>query len=55
VLFNDTIYYNVAYGRPAATEAEVVAACKAARIHEAILAMPNGSLLFSLFRIRNIS
>jgi ABC-type transport system involved in Fe-S cluster assembly fused permease/ATPase subunit len=36
VLFNDTIRYNIAYGRPDATEAEVEAAAKAAKIHDFI-------------------
>ena len=42
VLFNDTIYYNIAYGRPAATREEVEAAARHAQIHEFILAMPDG-------------
>jgi ATP-binding cassette subfamily B protein len=42
VLFNDTIYYNIAYGRPDATEAEVEHAAKLARIHEFVLALPDG-------------
>ncbi|HZH43617.1 MAG TPA: ABC transporter ATP-binding protein/permease [Lysobacter sp.] len=42
VLFNDTIYYNILYGRPDATREEVEAAAKAAHIHEFILAMPDG-------------
>jgi ABC-type transport system involved in Fe-S cluster assembly fused permease/ATPase subunit len=42
VLFNDTIRYNIAYGRDNATEADVVAAAKAARIHEFILSLPDG-------------
>jgi ABC-type transport system involved in Fe-S cluster assembly fused permease/ATPase subunit len=42
VLFNDTIAHNIAYGRPGASEAEVEAACRAARIHDAILRMPLG-------------
>ncbi|TVQ53874.1 MAG: ABC transporter ATP-binding protein/permease [Rhodobacteraceae bacterium] len=42
VLFNDTIAYNIAYGRDDATEADVVAAAKAARIHDFIVALPNG-------------
>ena len=42
VLFNDTIRYNIAYGRDAATEAEIVAAAKAARIHDFILSLPDG-------------
>ena len=36
VLFNDTVAYNIAYGRPGATQAEVEAAARAARIHDFI-------------------
>ena len=42
VLFNDTVYYNIAYGRDGATEAEVHAAAKAARIHDFIMSLPDG-------------
>ncbi|CAM4270979.1 ATM1-type heavy metal exporter [Bordetella tumbae] len=42
VLFNDTIHYNIAYGRPNATEADVHAAGRLAHIHELIMAMPDG-------------
>jgi len=42
VLFNDSIEYNIAYGRPGATHDEVVAAAKAARIHDFIMATPLG-------------
>ena len=42
VLFNDTIGYNIAYGRDGATQADVVAAAKAARIHDFIAALPKG-------------
>jgi ATP-binding cassette subfamily B protein len=42
VLFNDTIYYNIAYGRPDATKEEVEEAAKLARIHEFVLALPDG-------------
>jgi ATP-binding cassette subfamily B protein len=42
VLFNDTIRYNIAYGRPGASEEEVVAAAQMARIHEFILRLPDG-------------
>ena len=42
VLFNDTIYYNIAYGRADATRAEVEAAAKAAKIHEFVLSLPEG-------------
>ncbi len=42
VLFNDTILYNIQYGRPAASRDEVVAAAKAAHIHDFILSLPDG-------------
>lgn len=42
VLFNDTIYYNIAYGRPNATRDEVIAAAKAAHIHHFIEQSPDG-------------
>ncbi|WP_341864329.1 ABC transporter ATP-binding protein/permease [Gymnodinialimonas sp. 57CJ19] len=42
VLFNDTIYYNIAYGRDGASRAEVEQAAKAAAIHEFILSLPEG-------------
>jgi ATP-binding cassette subfamily B protein len=40
VLFNDTIYYNIAYGRPDASREEVEQAAKLARIHDFIMALP---------------
>jgi ATP-binding cassette subfamily B protein len=42
VLFNDTIRYNIHYGRPSATEAEVVAAAQSAHIHAFIESLPQG-------------
>ncbi len=42
VLFNDTVEYNIAYGRPGASHAEVVAAAQAARIHTFIASTPAG-------------
>jgi ATP-binding cassette, subfamily B, heavy metal transporter len=42
VLFNDTIYYNIAYGRPGATRAAVEEAARLARIHDFITALPDG-------------
>lgn len=42
VLFNDTIMYNIAYGKQGATKADVHEAAKTARIHEAISDMPDG-------------
>ncbi|HET7157945.1 MAG TPA: ABC transporter ATP-binding protein/permease, partial [Burkholderiales bacterium] len=40
VLFNDTVYYNIQYGRPEATRDEVIAAAKAAHIHDFIVSLP---------------
>jgi ATP-binding cassette, subfamily B, heavy metal transporter len=40
VLFNDTIYYNIHYGRPDASREEVYAAAKAAHIHDFIVSLP---------------
>lgn len=42
VLFNDTIEYNIAYGNPEASKAEIVAAAKAAYIHDFIESLPDG-------------
>ncbi len=42
VLFNDTIGYNIAYGREGATQQEVEKAARAAQIHDFILSLPNG-------------
>src|SRR5215470_13394978 len=42
VLFNDTIYYNIAYGRPEASPAEVEHAARLARIHDFIMGLPEG-------------
>jgi len=42
VLFNDTIYYNIAYGRPEASRAEVEEAAKAAKIHDFVSGLPDG-------------
>ncbi len=42
VLFNDTIGYNVAYGKAGATQAEVEEAAKAAQIHDFIVSLPEG-------------
>ncbi|MBA3903584.1 MAG: metal ABC transporter permease [Rhodocyclaceae bacterium] len=41
VLFNDTIYYNIRYGRPEATREEVIAAAKAAHIHDFVESTPD--------------
>ncbi len=42
VLFNDTIYYNIAYGRPLATREEIVETAKVAHILEFIERLPDG-------------
>jgi len=42
VLFNDTIEYNIAYGRPGASHEDIVAAAKAAYIHDFIVTLPDG-------------
>ncbi len=42
VLFNDTVAYNIAYGRPGASQAEVETAARAAHIHDFIAAQPKG-------------
>ncbi|MFJ1299523.1 ABCB family ABC transporter ATP-binding protein/permease [Pseudomonadota bacterium AL_CKDN230030165-1A_HGKHYDSX7] len=42
VLFNDTIRYNIAYGRPGASQAEVEQAARLAHIHDHIMGMPEG-------------
>ena len=42
VLFNDTIEYNIAYGRPGASHADIVAAARAASIHDFIESLPDG-------------
>jgi ABC-type transport system involved in Fe-S cluster assembly fused permease/ATPase subunit len=39
-LFNDSIYYNIAYGRPNATREEIIEAAKVAQIHNTILSLP---------------
>ena len=42
VLFNDTVEYNIAYGKPGATRADVEEAAKAAHIHDFIVSTPKG-------------
>ena len=42
VLFNDTIHYNIGYGRPGATDADIEEAARLAHIHAHILSMPDG-------------
>jgi ATP-binding cassette subfamily B protein len=41
VLFNDTIRYNIAYGRPGASEAEIERAARLAQIHDFIMSLPD--------------
>ncbi len=42
VLFNDTVAYNIAYGRPGATQEEVEEAARLARIHDFVMGLPDG-------------
>jgi ATP-binding cassette subfamily B protein len=42
VLFNDTIRYNIAYGRPGATQAEIEQAARAAQVHDFVMRLPEG-------------
>ncbi|MBU2357566.1 MAG: ATP-binding cassette domain-containing protein, partial [Alphaproteobacteria bacterium] len=42
VLFNDTIHYNIAYGRSGASEADIREAARAANIHDFIMSLPDG-------------
>ena len=42
VLFNDTIYYNIAYGKAGSTKEEVISAAKNADIHDFISILPDG-------------
>jgi ATP-binding cassette subfamily B protein len=42
VLFNDTIYYNIAYGRPGAPRESVEAAARLAHIHDFVAGLPDG-------------
>ena len=42
VLFNDTIFYNIAYGRPNASRTEIEDAARAAKIHDFIVSLPDG-------------
>lgn len=41
VLFNDTIYYNICYGRPSATVEEVYQAARLAQIHDFVMTLPD--------------
>ncbi|MGB6770355.1 MAG: ABC transporter ATP-binding protein/permease [Methyloceanibacter sp.] len=42
VLFNDTIFYNIRYGRPEASDREVREAAKLAQVHDFIMTLPQG-------------
>lgn len=42
VLFNDTIYYNIAYGRPGASRDEIIEAARSAQIHDFVMSLPQG-------------
>jgi len=42
VLFNNTIGYNIAYGRPGATQEEIEQAARAAQVHDFVLRLPDG-------------
>jgi ATP-binding cassette, subfamily B, heavy metal transporter len=42
VLFNDTIYYNIAYGRPGAAREEIEEAARLAHIHDFVAGLPDG-------------
>lgn len=42
MLFNDTLMYNLLYAKPSASEESVYDACRAANVHEKIMALPDG-------------
>jgi ATP-binding cassette subfamily B protein len=42
VLFNDTIRYNIGYGRPGASQAEIEQAARLAQVHDFVLRLPDG-------------
>lgn len=42
VLFNDTIYYNILYGKPDSTHEDIIHAAKQAQIHDFIISLPQG-------------
>jgi len=42
VLFNDTIRYNIAYGRPGASDAEIENAARLAQVHDFVMRLPDG-------------
>ena len=53
VLFNETIMYNIRYGKVDATDDEVFAAAKMAQIHDKILSFPDGNIII-IFIFLNI-
>jgi ABC-type transport system involved in Fe-S cluster assembly fused permease/ATPase subunit len=42
VLFNDTVFYNIQYGRPSASSAEVEEAARLAQVHDFVMSLPDG-------------
>ena len=42
VLFNDTIRYNIGYGRPSASQAEIEQAARSAQVHDFVVSLPEG-------------
>ena len=42
VLFNDTVYYNIAYGKPGVPPSEVEEAARMAQIHDFVMSLPDG-------------
>ncbi|KAL5364120.1 putative transport protein [Aspergillus floccosus] len=42
ILFNDTLMYNLLYANPEASEEDIYAACRAASVHDKIMALPDG-------------
>ncbi|MDA0786876.1 MAG: ABC transporter ATP-binding protein/permease [Proteobacteria bacterium] len=42
VLFNDSVFYNIQYGRPAASPAEVEEAARLAQVHDFVMSLPDG-------------
>ena len=52
MLFDDTVAANIAYGRPAASAAEIEAAARAAHAHDFIMTMPGGYGTLDAARMR---
>ena len=56
VLFNETIYYNILYGDPQASEKEIHAAARSADIHDFIQELPDGyRTIFNLYVFENLT